>query len=73
MARYRFHCTNGLECVLDTVGREIRLPERLPQKAREVADGIMARLGGTGADWGEWQVTVHDLRGQRLLVQPFRR
>lgn len=71
MARYRFHCTNGLECVFDTIGKEIRLPDRLPGKARGVAEALMVTLDD-GTDWREWQVSVHDLRGRNVLVLPFR-
>ncbi|MDP4024342.1 hypothetical protein Q8W71_17075 [Methylobacterium sp. NEAU 140] len=70
MARYRFHCTNGLECVLDPVGRDIRVPERLPERARAVAQGVMTTLGGR-PDWRDWQVTVHDRTGRRVLLQAF--
>ncbi|MCJ2079556.1 hypothetical protein MKK68_28660 [Methylobacterium sp. E-016] len=71
MARYRFHCTNGLECVVDTVGKDIRLPDRLPAKARGVAEALMVTLDGQ-TDWAEWQVSVHDLKGRKVLALPFR-
>ena len=78
MARYRFHATNGYECVFDARGKEIRLPERSPERlarragavARQVARDVMHALEGR-EDWGEWHVSVHDLTGRRVLVQPF--
>ncbi len=70
MARYRFHCTNGRECVFDAVGNDIRAPHRLVRRAEAVARDVMRSLGA-GGDWAEWHVTVHDLRGRRVLVRPF--
>lgn len=70
MARYRFHATNGLAFVLDAVGKDVRRPERLTRRAVEVAESVMDKLDG-GEDWSEWSVTVHDLSGRRVLVQPF--
>ena len=68
MARYRFYCTNGLQCVLDTIGCEIRRPARLPETARAAADHVMATLA-LQTDWQDWQVSVHDLSGRRVFVQ----
>ncbi|MGV7032444.1 DUF6894 family protein [Methylobacterium symbioticum] len=69
MARYRFHCTNGYECVLDAKGADIRQPSRLTDRARRVAHAVMGSDART--DWSQWQVTVHDLKGRRVLLQPF--
>ncbi len=70
MARYRFHATNGYECVFDAQGREIRVPARLLRRADEVAREIMSSLADR-EDWSDWHVTVHDLRGRRVLTTPF--
>ncbi|WP_336492368.1 DUF6894 family protein [Methylobacterium nigriterrae] len=70
MARYRFHCTNGHECVLDVEGADVRAPARLASRARQVARTVMRSLDD-GADWSGWRVTVHDLKGRRVLLQPF--
>lgn len=74
MARYRFHATNGYECVFDADGKDIRLPERTPERlarrAGEVARDLMRRLDGR-EDWSKWHVSVHDLTGRRVLVRPF--
>lgn len=70
MARYRFHCTNGYECVLDAKGKDIRAPARLPSQAQQVAHEVM-RTHGEQTDWSDWNVTVHDLKGRRVLVQRF--
>ncbi|WHQ68876.1 DUF6894 family protein [Methylorubrum extorquens] len=70
MARYRFHATNGYECVFDAQGKDIRIPERLVRRADEVAQEVMNSLADR-EDWSEWHVTVHDLSGRRVLVKPF--
>jgi hypothetical protein len=70
MARYRFHCTNGLECVFDARGTEIRAASRLTERARRVAADVRHALANR-TDWSEWQVSVHDLTGRRVLLQPF--
>jgi hypothetical protein len=70
MARYRFHATNGLECVFDARGKDIRVPARLVRRAGEVAQEVMRSLDDR-ADWSDWHVSVHDLSGRRVLVQPF--
>ncbi|MHB2206538.1 DUF6894 family protein [Methylobacterium sp. CM6257] len=70
MARYRFHCTDGLECVFDAVGDDIRTPERLSHRAEQVAQNVMRSLDG-GEDWSKWHVSAHSLSGRRVLVQPF--
>ncbi|MGH1570685.1 DUF6894 family protein [Methylobacterium sp. P31] len=70
MARYRFHCTNGLECVFDARGTEVRATSRLIARARQVAADVRLSLANR-TDWSEWRVSVHDLTGRRVLVQPF--
>ncbi|GJD97987.1 DUF6894 family protein [Methylobacterium iners] len=70
MARYRFHCTNGLECVFDAKGSDIRVADRLRRRADQVARNVMQILEDR-TDWSEWRVTVHDLKGRRVLLQPF--
>ena len=70
MARYRFHATNGYECVFDAQGKDIRVPERLVRRADEVAQEVMSNLADR-EDWSAWHVTVHDLSGRRVLVKPF--
>ncbi len=70
MTRYRFHCTNGSECILDAEGTLLRGPAALARRARQVAEAAMRSLGAQ-ADWSEWQVSVHDLTGRRVWVEPF--
>ena len=70
MARYRFHCTNGLECVFDARGAEVRAAGRLSARAERVAADVRRALANR-TDWADWRVSVHDLTGRRVLVQPF--
>ena len=70
MARYRFHCTNGSECVFDAKGTDIRVPSRLVDRAQQVAREVMDTHVDQ-ADWSEWRVTVCDLQGRPVLRQPF--
>ncbi|MGX7707156.1 DUF6894 family protein [Methylobacterium sp. Gmos1] len=69
MTRYRFHCTNGSECILDAEGALVRGPAALARRARAVAEAAMRSLGA--GDWAEWRVSVHDLTGRRVWVEPF--
>jgi hypothetical protein len=70
MARYRFHAMNGSDFVFDAVGKDIRAPGRVTRWAESVAQDLMDRLDGE-TDWSAWYVSVHDLSGRRVLVQPF--
>ncbi|SFV15270.1 hypothetical protein SAMN02799631_06069 [Methylobacterium sp. 174MFSha1.1] len=69
MTRYRFHYTNGSECILDAEGAPVRGPSALARRARAVAEAAMESLGA--GDWAEWRVSVHDLTGRRVWVEPF--
>ncbi len=69
MTRYRFHCTNGSECILDAEGSLVRCPAGLARRARTVAEATMQSVGAV--DWAGWQVSVHDLTGRRVWVEPF--
>ena len=70
MARYRFHCTNGHECLFDARGAELRVPGSLTSRAQQVARDVLRTLDDR-ADWSEWRVAVCDLKGRRVLLQPF--
>ena len=44
---------------------------RLTVRARRVAADVMRSLSDR-TDWSDWRVSVHDLSGRRVLVEPFR-
>lgn len=70
MTRYRFHCTNGCECILDAEGSLVRGPGALARRARQVAAAAMRSLD-PGDDGAAWRVSVHDLTGRQVWVEPF--
>lgn len=70
MTRYRFHCTNGSECILDADGTLLRGPDALARRARQVAAAALRSLG-PGDDGAGWRVSVHDLTGRQVWVEPF--
>ncbi|MBK3397236.1 MULTISPECIES: hypothetical protein [Methylobacterium] len=70
MTRYRFHCTNGSECILDAEGSLVRGPGALARRARQIAAAAMASLD-PGDDGAGWRVSVHDLGGRQVWVEPF--
>src|SRR5690349_24536212 len=64
--RYRFHCTNGSECVFDAKGTDIRIPRRLANRAQQVAREVMHTMMDR-QDWSKWRVTVCALNGRPVL------
>lgn len=71
MALHYFHCTDGVDLVLDRQGREARGREDLKARARAVAEEIMRAVPSYDA-WERWDVHVYDSRGQVAIV-PFPR
>ncbi len=59
MAVHYFHCTDGIDMVIDNKGREIRDPKDLSSHARSVAAGLMQALPAYN-DWKNWNVYVYD-------------
>jgi hypothetical protein len=70
MARYRFHCTNGTECLFNANGAVLCVPASLANRAKQVAREVMRMLGDRVRLIG-WRVAVCDLEGRRVLLQPF--
>ena len=66
----RFHATDGSACVLDAVGKDVRRLERLTRRAAEVAERVVGSLDDQ-EDGSQYRVSVHDLSGRCVLVQPF--
>ncbi|MBV9076441.1 MAG: hypothetical protein JO048_03025 [Methylobacteriaceae bacterium] len=69
MAVHFFHCTDGVDLVVDRVGREVRHSHEVARQARLVADGMMAALPDYD-EWQNWAVHVYDARGEVEIV-PF--
>lgn len=68
-ARYRFHCTDGHDAVLDRGGRLVPGEYRLRAYAVQAACAVMAC--DAGLDWSDWIVDMHDARGRRYLMLGF--
>jgi hypothetical protein len=70
MAVQYFHCTDGVDLVLDRTGRDVRSRRDRRLWAGRVAEDIMAAIP-PGIDWSAWVVSVQDRRGQQVEVVPF--
>ena len=69
MPIHYFHCTDGRELVLDTVGRRTSR-RRVEPVAAQVAGRLM-REASSSARWSEWLVTVQDQKVSLVTVVPF--
>ena len=69
MAIHYYHCTDGIDLILDRAGRETRDFGELRPQAISVADRLMREVPGY-ADWERWSVYVYDEKGQVEIV-PF--
>ena len=70
MAVQYFHCTDGIDLVLDRTGRDVRSKRDRRLWASQVAEAIMAAIP-PGVDWSGWVVSVQDRRGAQVEVMPF--
>ena len=59
MAVHYFHCTNGLDMVIDKQGQETSGCDEMSAHARAVAAGIMRAVPGYD-EWWNWSVHVYD-------------
>lgn len=69
MAIHYYHCSDGIDLILDRAGRETRDFGDLRPQAMSVADSVMREVPGY-ADWERWSVYVYDEAGQVEIV-PF--
>ncbi len=69
MAVHYFHCTDGIDLIIDRSGREASGAADLRGRARAVADEIK-RAVPEFQDWEDWAVHVYDGRGEVAIV-PF--
>jgi hypothetical protein len=70
MPVHYFHCTNGIDLVLDRRGRRSRSRKDIEPIAFAVAGEVMRAAPGA-ANWSEWTVSVQDRKGSMVLVVPF--
>lgn len=69
MAIHYYHCTDGIDLILDRSGRETRDFGELRPQAMSVAGSLMRELPDY-ADWERWSVYVYDATGE-VDVVPF--
>ena len=70
MAVHYFHCTDGVDLVLDRAGRNVQTPDDLVESACAAAERIMEALPPE-LDWSAWVVSVQDGAGRQVAVVPF--
>lgn len=68
--RYRFHCTDGREVIVDRRGRFLSNAELIWVHAERVAHELMTSGNGK-LDWSNWIVDVHDQKGRHALTLAF--
>jgi apolipoprotein N-acyltransferase len=59
MAVHYFHCTNGIDMVIDATGRDISGSAEMSSEARAAAAALM-RAVPTYNEWWNWSVHVYD-------------
>ena len=69
MSRYFFHCSDGVDLVLDREGVEIEASDVLWSGMR-AAERLIRALPSYD-DWSAWTVSVHDERGSLAETLPF--
>ena len=69
MTRHYFHCTDGVDFIIDRTGRLTRDHRDIERCAREAAWDVMRSLPSY-AEWANWLVCVYDDQGQ-IDVTPF--
>ena len=70
MAVHFFHCTDGVDFVLDRVGQNTRTSEDMRLRACLVANRMMRTLSDD-LDWSNWVVSIQDRKGMMVDVVPF--
>jgi hypothetical protein len=59
MAIHFFHCTDGVDMVIDQTGRDTSTVEEMSSHARAVAAALMRAVPGYN-EWWNWSVHVYD-------------
>jgi hypothetical protein len=59
MAVHFFHCTNGIDMVIDDSGQEVSSAAEMSSHARGLAAALMRAAPGYD-EWWNWSVHVYD-------------
>ncbi len=59
MAIHYFHCTDGIDMVIDETGHETSSAAEMSSHARSVAAALMRAVPGY-TEWWNWSVHVYD-------------
>jgi len=62
MGVHYFHCTDGIDMVIDATGRDIAALDEISAHARTVASDLMRAVPGYH-EWWTWSVHVYDQFG----------
>ena len=62
MAVHYFHCTNGIDMVIDEMGQETFSSAEISSHARAVAAALMRAIPSYD-EWWNWSVHVYDELG----------
>ena len=69
MSIHHFHCTDGVDLVVDRQGSETLAYADMINRAQRVASDLM-RAVPTYDEWADWAVHVYDAHGQVAII-PF--
>jgi hypothetical protein len=69
MTIHYFHCTDGVDLIVDREGRDISGPRELAFSAKAAAEAVMQAVPSY-EEWEAWAVYVYNERGQVAIV-PF--
>ena len=69
VSKFFFHCSDGVDLVLDREGSEIEASDVLWSAVRAAAR--LMRALPSYDDWSAWTVSVHDERGSLVETVPF--
>ncbi|HEY0353935.1 MAG TPA: hypothetical protein VGC68_09910 [Enterovirga sp.] len=69
MAIHYFHCTDGVDMIVDRKGREGSGARELTRSARDTAEAVMRAVPSYDS-WEAWSVYIYNEHGQVAIV-PF--
>ena len=68
MAIHYFHCTDGIDLIIDGSGQEISGADEMSSQARAVALGLMQAVPAYD-EWWNWSVHVYDDMGTVAIFE----